>query len=100
MLTDDMNACRGFIDWYENHFRTTKTWTSLDLLMHIYLVMFPKWSYAQADMALQLVHPKVGGKRKITPMEMIKRLRKYQDYLKQLDNMLTDMPSVKKRGKA
>ena len=100
MLTDDMNACRGFIDWYENHFRTTRTWTSLDLLMHIYLVMFPKWSYAQADMALQFVHPKVGGKRKKTPMEMIKRLRKYKDYLKQLDNMLTDMPSVKKRGEA
>ena len=38
MLTDDMNAQRGFIDWYENHFRTAKTWTSLDLLMHIYLV--------------------------------------------------------------
>ena len=66
--------------------------------MHIYLVRFPKWSYTQADMALQLVHPKVGGKRKKTPMEMIKRLRKYKEYLRQLDNMLRNMPSVKKRG--
>ncbi len=98
MLTDDMNAYRGFIDWYEGHFRTIKTWTSLDLLMHIYLVRFPKWSYTQADMALQLVHPKVGGKRKKTPMEMIKRLRKYKDSLSELDNMLKNMPSVKKRG--
>lgn len=96
MLTDDMNAQRGFVDWYGKHFRATKTWTSLDLLMHIYLVMFPKWPYAQADSTLQLVHPRVGGKRKKTPMAMNKRLRKYRDNLKQLDSMLKGMPSVKK----
>lgn len=96
MLTDDMNACRGFIDWYEKHFRTIKIWTSLDLLMHIYLVMFPKWSYTRAEVVLQLIHPKVGGKRRKTSMEMIKRLRKYRDYLKQLDAMLKALPSVKK----
>ena len=99
MLTDDMNARRGFIDWYEKHFKTTKTWTSLDLLIHIYFVMFPKWPYTQADSALRRVHPHVFGRRTKTPVEMMNRLSKYLDYLKQLDSMLKDMPSVKKRGR-
>ena len=95
MLTDDMNARRGFIDWYEKHFKTAKTWTSLDLLIHIYLVMFPKWPYAQADSALRRVHPQIFGK---APAEMMNHLSKYLGYLKQLDSMLKALPSVKKRG--
>ena len=92
MLTDDMNARRGFIGWYERHFKTVKTWTSLDLLMHIYLVMFPKWSYVQAYSALKRVNPNVAGTREV----ITNRLSKYRDYLKLLDSMLKDMPSVKK----
>ncbi|MDE0424961.1 MAG: hypothetical protein OXN25_08850 [Candidatus Poribacteria bacterium] len=92
MLTDDMNARRGFIDWYERHFKTAETWTSLDLLMHIYLVMFPKWSYVQAYSALRHVNPNVAGTRE----EITKRLSKYRGCLKLLDSMLKNMPSVKK----
>lgn len=92
MLTDDMNAYRGFINWYENRFRTTRTWTSLDLLMHIYLVKFPRWQYAQAYSALRLINPHIAG----TQQEMTKRLIKYRDYLKELDSMLKALPSVKK----
>lgn len=96
MLTDDRNAQRGLIDWYERHFKTTKTWTSLDLLIHIYLVMFPKWPYAQADSALRRVHPHVFGRQTKTPMDMMNRLSKYLNYLQQLDDMLKTLPSVKK----
>jgi hypothetical protein len=96
MLTDDMNAQRGFIEWYENCFKTTKTWTSLDLLMHIYLVMFPKWTYAQAYFALKLVNPYIAGTR----VEMTKRLCKYRRCLMQLHTMLKTLPSVKKRGES
>ena len=94
MLTDDMNSRRGFIGWYERHFKTTKTWTSLDLLMHIYLVMFPKWSYIQAYSALRHINPNIAGTREV----VTRRLIKYRDCLKLLDCMLKDMPSVKKRG--
>ena len=94
MLTDDMNARRGFIDWYEKHFKTAKTWTSLDLLMHIYLAVFPKWSYVQAYSALKRVNPNVAGTRE----DITNRLSEYRDYLKLLDSMLKDMPSVRKRG--
>ena len=92
MLTDDMNAHRGFIDWCEKHFKTAKTWTSLDLLMHIYLAVFPKWSYVQAYSALRRINPNVAGTRE----KITSRLSKYRDYLKLLDSMLKDMPSVKK----
>lgn len=95
MLTDDMNARRGFIGWYERHFKTAKTWTSLDLLIHIYLVMFPKWSYIQAYSALKRVNPNVAGTREV----ITSRLSKYRDYLKLLDSMLKDMPSVKKEAR-
>ena len=92
MLTDDMNAHQGFIDWCEKHFKTATTWTSLDLLMHIYLAVFPKWSYVQAYSALRRINPNVAGTRE----KITSRLSKYRDYLKLLDSMLKDMPSVKK----
>ncbi|MDE0552579.1 MAG: hypothetical protein OXI24_00055 [Candidatus Poribacteria bacterium] len=94
MLTDDMKAHRGLIKWYENRFKTTKVWTSLELLLHIYLVMFPKWPYAQAESALQKVNTHLAGTR----VEMTKRLREYRRYLMQLHIMLKALPSVKKRG--
>jgi hypothetical protein len=96
MLTDDMKAHRGLIDWCENRFKTTKTWTSLELLLHIYLVVFPKWSYVQAYSALRLINPHIAGTQK----EMTERLSKYRDYLKELDSMLKALPSVRKRGKS
>ena len=92
MLTDDMNARRGFIDWCEKHFKTAKTWTSLDLLMHIYLAVFPKWSYVQAYSALKRVNPNIAGTRE----DITNRLGEYRDYLKLLDSMLKDLPSVRK----
>ena len=92
MLTDDMKAHRGLIGWYESRFKTTKTWTSLELLMHIYLFMFPKWPYAQVELALQQVNAHVAGTR----MEMTNRLREYRRYLEQLHTMLKALPSVKK----
>ena len=96
LLTDDMKAHRGLIDWYESRFKTTKTWTSLELLLHIYLVVFPKWPYAQAYSALRLINPHIAG----TQQEMTKRLSKYRDYLKELDSMLKALPSVRKRGES
>ncbi len=92
MLIDDMKAHRGLVDWYESRFKATKTWTSLELLLHIYLVMFPKWSYAQVESALQQVNAHVAGTR----VEMTKRLREYRRYLEQLHIMLKALPSVKK----
>ena len=71
MLTDDMKAHRGLINWHESRFKITKTWTSLELLLHIYLVMFPKWPYAQVELSLQQVNVHIAGTR----VEMTKRLR-------------------------
>ena len=92
MLTDDMKAQRGLIDWYEKLFKTTKVWTSLDLLIHIYLVMFPKWPYNQAELALRQVNPHLAG----TQSEMMKRLREHRRYLEQLHAMLKVLPVVRK----
>ena len=94
ILTDDRKARRGLIDWCENRFTATRTWSSLELLLHIYLVMFPKWPYNQAEAALRHVNPYVAGKKE----EMMKRLREYHRYLRQLHAMLKALPSVKKRG--
>ena len=96
MLTDDLKAHRGLINWYESHFKTTRTWNSLELLLHIYLVVFPKWSYAQAYSALRHINPHIAG----TQQEMMKRLSKYRDCLKELDSMLRALPSVRKRGES
>ena len=92
MLTDDMKAHRGLINWYESRFQITKTWTSLKLLLHIYLVMFPKWPYNRAELALRQVNPYLAG----TQVEMTNRLREYRRYLEQLHIMLKALPSVKK----
>ena len=90
ILTDDRKARRGLIEWYESRFTATRTWSSLELLLHIYLVMFPKWPYAQAR-ALRHVNPYLLGKRRIC-----ERLREYRRYLEQLHIMLKALPSVKK----
>ena len=49
-----MKAHRGLIGWYESRFKTTKTWTSLELLLHIYLVMFPGSQNIQSGRMLKL----------------------------------------------
>ena len=92
ILTDDRKARRGLIDWYENRFTATRTWSSLELLLHIYLVMFPKWPYNRAELALQQVNPHLAG----TQVEMTKRLREYRRYLMELHTMLKALPSVRK----
>ena len=115
LLTDDMTAHRGLINWYEDRFKTTKTWTSLDLLIHIYLVEFPKWSYDRAESALRDVNALMGPEKKIEEEEMeemeegeveeiedmqkkdmTKRLRSYRRYLMQLHDMLKTLPRTKK----
>ena len=92
MLTDDMNACRGLIAWYEKRFKTTQTWSSLELLMHLYLVTFPKWPYAQAKSAVQAVNSRMGGAQG----EITKRLRDQSRYLEELHKMLSALPRVRK----
>ena len=111
MLIDDLKAHRGLIDWCESRFKTTKTWTSLELLLHIYLVVFPKWPYDRAESALRDVNALIGPEKKIEEEEMeemeegevkevediqkkdmTKRLRKYRRYLIQLHDMLKTLP--------
>lgn len=92
MLVDDMKARRGLIAWYEKRFKTTQTWSSLELLMHLYLVTFPKWPYAQAKSALQVVNSRMGGAQG----EITKRLRDRSRYLEELHNMLRALPRVRK----
>ena len=92
MLTDDMNACRGLIDWYEKRFKTTRTWSSLDLLLHLYLILFPRWAYVQAQSVLRTVNSRIGGKQ----AEMMKRLQNHLGYLEELNGMLRALPRVKK----
>lgn len=92
MLVDDMKARRGLIAWYEKRFKTTQTWSSLELLMHLYLVTFPKWPYAQAKSALRTVNPRMGGKRE----EITTRLLNHIGYLEELNDMLSVLPSVRK----
>lgn len=111
MLTDDMKAHRGLINWYESRFKTVKTWTSLELLLHIYLVVFPKWSYEQAHSALREVNALMDREKGMEEEEMeeileeemeeildkkkkkmTKRLRKYRRYLMQLHDMLKTLP--------
>ena len=92
MLTDDMKACRGLIAWYEKRFKTMRTWSSLDLVMHLYLVLFPRWKYVLAESALRTVNPRMGGKRE----EITTRLLNHIGYLEELNDMLSALPRVRK----
>jgi len=92
MLIDDMKACRGLLKWYNERFKTTATWTSLDLLLHVYLVTYPKWPQVQARAALRTVIPRMGG----TQAEITKRIRNSDSYLQELYTMLKALPRVKK----
>lgn len=111
LLTDDVKAHNGLIKWYESRFKTVKTWTSLELLLHIYFVVFPKWPYYRAESALRDVNALMGPEKKIAEEEMeeieegevkevedmrkkkmTRRLRKYRRYLIQLHDMLKALP--------
>ena len=111
LLTDDMKAHNGLIKWYESRFKTVKTWTSLELLLHIYLVVFPKWSYDQARFALREVNALMGQEKEMKEediedteeedkenredkkkKDMTNRLLRYRDYLTQLHDMLKTLP--------
>lgn len=89
VLIDDLRAQRGLLSWYDKHFKTLNPWTSLDLLMHIYLVKFPKWPLAQALTALRSVNARVGG------TEAARRLVRYRDHLRELHAMLGVLPRVR-----
>lgn len=91
MLTDDGYARRGLVEWYEKHFKTTTTWHSLDLLLYIYLLEFPKWPLGQAQISLQTVNANIGGKH----AEMLQRLQAYRRYLQELHDMLRLMPKIR-----
>ena len=111
MLTDDMRAQRGLIDWYEKRFKATRTWSSLDLILHIYLVVFPKWPYDRAESALRDVNALIGPEKEMEEEEMeeieeeemeeiedmkkkgmTKRLLRYRRCLMQLHAMLKALP--------
>lgn len=92
MLIDDMKARRGLINWYEGLFKTTATWTSLDLLLHVYLVTYPKWLFSRARVALRTVITRMGG----TPPEITKRIQDSYTCLQELHAMLRALPRVKK----
>ncbi|MDE0396785.1 MAG: hypothetical protein OXL96_03160 [Candidatus Poribacteria bacterium] len=115
MLTDDMKAHRGLINWYQSQFKTVKTWTSLELLLHIYFVVFPKWSYDQAYSVLREVNALMDREKGMEDEEMeeiedeemeeienmkkkmmMKRLLKYRRYLMQLHDILNTLPRTKK----
>lgn len=91
LLTDDRNALRGLVGWYEKRFKTATIWLSLDLLLYIYLLEFPKWPLVQAQVSLRTVNANMGGNQ----VEMVKRLRAYRRYLQELHDMLRLMPKVR-----
>jgi len=91
MLTDDGHAHRGLVGWYEERFKTTTTWRSLDLLLYIYLLEFPKWPLGQAQISIRTVNVNIGGDH----AETYKRLQTYLRYLQELHHMLGLMPRTR-----
>jgi hypothetical protein len=93
LLTDDLNAHRGFVGWFEQRFRITKTWTSLDLLLYIYAVTHPHWPMAQASVTLQTINARMRGPN---PMVVMRRLLEYRRYLNQSNALLNALPQPRK----
>lgn len=91
LLIDDFRARRGFIQWFEERFRITKVWSSLDLLLYIYLSSYPKWPLSQAREALRTVNAYMGG----TSHDMLRRLVSYRRYLDDLNGTLVTLPRVR-----
>jgi hypothetical protein len=93
LLTDDLTARRGFIGWFEEHFRITKTWTSLDLLLYVYAITYPQWTMAQATVALKTINARMGGP---SAMVVMKRLLTYRRLLQKSDAMLGALPKPRR----
>lgn len=90
LLCDDGKATRGLIRLFEEYSRAATSWTSLDLLINIYLVTYPRWSLKQARGAMRTVNARIGG----ISSEAIKRLSQYNKRLEKLDMLLADLPGV------
>ena len=91
MLVDDQRAQRGLINWYEDRYKTTKTWNSLDLLLHIYFVTHPKWPLSQVELTLRSVNAGMEGR----PDVAMNRLLDYRICLRDLHTMLRRMPKIR-----
>jgi hypothetical protein len=93
LLTDDLAAHRGFIGWFEEHFRITKTWTSLDLVLYVYAITYPQWTMAQASITLRTINARMGGPN---AMVVMKRLLTYRRLLQKSDAMLAALPKPRR----
>ncbi len=89
ILTDDMKAVNGLIEWFEKHFIGVDVWGSLDLLLHLYLTTFPKWPLAQTKAALRTVNSRIGGR------DPVKRLSDYNKRIQATNKMLRDLPGIR-----
>ena len=92
LLTDDLSAHRGFVGWFEQRFRITKIWTSLDLLLYLYAVTHPYWPMAQASVTLKTLNARMRGPHGI----VVKRLLEYRGYLNQSNALLNSLPKPRK----
>lgn len=92
MLIDDMRAHRGLIAWYEERIKATITWSSLELLLYLYFIMYPRWPTAQANSAMRTVNARMGG------LNHVQRLMNSTRYLQDLSAMLINLPRVRLGG--
>jgi hypothetical protein len=95
LLSDDMNAYRGFVGWFEERFRVTSTWSSLDLLLYLYMSTYPKWPIAQAKQALRAVNARMSGP---SAAELLKRLTTYRRYIDDSHALLSTLPYPRRKG--
>jgi len=92
LLTDDLSAHRGFVGWFEEHFRITKTWSSLDLMLYVYASTYPQWTMAQANVTLKTINARMGGPN----AQVVNRLLTYRRFLKESDAMLAALPKPRR----
>lgn len=72
----------------------TTVWTSLDLLVYIHTVVFPKYPFAQTDSDLRKVNARMGG----VQAEATQRLQKYRRYISDSNTLLRVLPQPKIRS--
>lgn len=88
VLTDDKKAVNGLFKWFQQHFIAIDVWSSLDLLLYMYLATFPKWSLAKTKVALRTVNNRIGGQGQ----ELSKRLSSYNKRIQATNTILRDLP--------
>ncbi len=91
ILTDDTKAVNGLLKWFKEHFVGVDMWSSLDLILYLYMNTFPKWPFAQAQSAMRLVNSRIGGQQQ----EMMRRLGYYNKRLHGAHAILQSLPKVK-----